>query len=364
VSYTFETLDDKLKDSEVFNNLRQLLEHELDRLGLINPRDLRYRTSNRYAKISNIIILPHVEFCRNKYFVDQEHSWLPAPGGYLLIKYRRSVVLRKIPGNLKLETFTTFSKTGLDEKRKQTVFDEVQNQMVPILSQFVHIVAVENTGKSKDCPECFMGGLSVCYRAAANCRPSQFKDSFMNPNTPYFMSDGTPFMVVGHVEDSVSSARLDHALDATSVQTRSARTSATEAMRREEIRIDTSRAAQLEHSHDNYQEQQASAFNEDMYDGNSAPSPMPPPSPPKRRRADSSSHGGYYFDQDAPEPRKLITRRQPVRTTAANGSRHGSRCGSQPPNTAIGGLDVNSNANGRSAPPYGDQYPPRSSHRY
>lgn len=364
VSYTFETLDDKLKNSEVFDNLRQLLEHELNRLGLINPRDSRSRTNNRYVKINNIIILPHVEFCRNKRFVEEEHSWLPAPGGYLLIKYRRAVVLRKIPGYLKLGTFTTFSKTGVDEKRNQTVFDEDQNQMVPLLSQYVHIVAVDNTGKSKDCPECFMGGVPVCYRAAANCRPSKFKDSFMNLKAPYFMSDGTPFTVVGHVEDSRSSARLDHALDAISVQTRSARTSATEEMRREEERIETSRAAQLEHSHGNNQEQQASAFNEAMYDDHSAPSSMPPPPPPKRRKADSPSHRGYYFDQDAPEPRKLITRKQPVPTSAANGSRHGSRRGSQPPNTAFGGLNVNSNARGRSGPPYGDQYRPRGSLRY
>jgi hypothetical protein len=113
-----------------------------------------------------------------------EHSWVPAPGGYLLIKYRRAVVLEKYQGSLKLGTFTTFSKTRMEDKRKQMVFDEVQKKTVPSLSHYVHIVAVDHPDKSKDYPECFMGGVPVRYRAAPKCRAGLIKDSFMNPYEP------------------------------------------------------------------------------------------------------------------------------------------------------------------------------------
>jgi hypothetical protein len=227
------------------------------------------------------------------------------------------------------------------------------------------------------------------------------------------MSNETPFLVVGHVEDSTSTARLDLTLDATIVRTRSARVSATEAMREkerwEERRSDALRGAQperyytnngehqasafnegryndnsrssltraaqqsqLDRYHANNREQQASAFNEDMYDDHSESSLMQPLA--KRPRRDSPSYRGYV-DLDAPDPVARMFVGQPALTadtSAANGTRHGPRDNTRhgprpesrpPPNTAFGGLRVNSTANGRSALPHGGQSSTRSFRR-
>ena len=63
------------------------------------------------------------------------------------------------------------------------------------------------------------------------------KDSFINPHTPYFMADGTPFLIVGDLESAESTEILNMAVKATGVRTLKARANAMEA-RLEERRIE------------------------------------------------------------------------------------------------------------------------------
>lgn len=227
-----ETLDEKPKNSEDFNNARQRLEHELHRIGLIDLQNPHFHHDTSDAKINDIIIFPHTDFCKN-----EDHSWLPAPGGYLQTKYSWAVVLEDYAECLKLGLSTTFSNTPMEDVRKKTVFDEVEKKRVLVLSSYVHMVAADHQGKSDHYPECFMGGVPVGYRSAPGCPPGLAKDSFMNPHTPYFMADGTPFLIMGDLESAESTEILNMAVKATGVRTLKARANAMEA-RLEERRIE------------------------------------------------------------------------------------------------------------------------------
>jgi len=224
-----ETMTDKLKNSVDFNSARDLLEQEMHRLDHIHPQDPRFHHDTSAAEINDIIIFLHADFCTNQdLLVDEDHSWLPAPGGYVQTKYRRAVVLDECSGSLKLGMLSTFLNMSMDEVRKQTVFDEVHNKEVLVLSDYVHIVAADHRGKSEYYPECFMDGVPVHYRDAPGCPPSSAKDSFMNPYTAYHMVNETPFMIVGHVTDLESVETLNMAVEATTVRTLKARAIASE----------------------------------------------------------------------------------------------------------------------------------------
>ncbi|GAB7329076.1 hypothetical protein MBLNU13_g00913t1 [Cladosporium sp. NU13] len=352
VPYTLDSLKDKLKDNRAFNDLRRSLERELDRLGLIQPVGLHYNYDTNNATIFDIIIFPHIEFCRDEnMIVDDEHNWLPAPGGYLLIKYRRAVVIDKYQGGLKLGTFTTFSNTPMEDKRKQRVFDEVKNETILSLSHYVHIVAVDNLDESHNYPECSLKGVPVRYRAAPKCRAGSVKDSFMNPHTPHIMTNGTPFLVVGHVECQESAARLKTAVEATFARTTSAMASALEAMseqgRKKKDMMEASQGARPRNFHAKDRGQQDPAIKAFKYDGNSASPHMPPP--PKKLKPDQTKPN---IDLDAPSPPKLMI---PDGYTLPDGMSSNSRI----PNTALHGLNFLSNADGRSSMSYDGLGTPR-----
>ena len=238
VSYDPQTLEETLKNSEVFKDVRQCLHDELDRLGLIHPQDQHIHYDTKNAGMYDIIIFPHMGFCRDQRLIDDiDHSWVPVPGGYLLMKYRRAVVYQKcdaVDGDLKVGLFFTFSETSMDMMRKQGVFDEVLNKNVPSLSYYVHIVEEGHSNNSQSFPECLSGGVPVRYRAAPGCQAGSTEDSFIDVYAPYMMSSGTPFSIVGRLADSDSVLRMINALKATFARTLSGLNSAVEKMRKAE----------------------------------------------------------------------------------------------------------------------------------
>jgi len=325
----------------------------------MQPDDSRYKYDTIGAEVFDVIIFPHMEFCRDKkVIVDEKHNWLPAPGGHLLVKYRRAVVFERFQGGLKVGTFTTFSNTPMEDKRKQKVFDEVQNEMVLSLGYYVHIVAVDNPDESQKYPECSMKGLPVRYRAAPGCHAGKVKDSFMNPYTPCIMTNGTPFRIVGEVEHRESTERLKTAVQATFVRTLSNMTSAMEAKddqgRKEKARIEAWQATELERFH---AKQQDSAFKAEFYDDNSA-SPLSVPQPPLKRLKPNSAG---YIDNDAPD---VDSQMDPEDYTPSNDTNTADTKSSKSklPHTAFRGLNVNTNTNadGRSTMSYKGVGTPKS----
>jgi hypothetical protein len=354
VSSTFETWDEILKNDEELTDARERLGRALRRLEVIDPQSPHWLRDTKHAEVNDIVITPHVEYLRNKTAMDsEEHAWVPAPGGPVLTKLRRSVVLEKFQGGLKLGAFTTFSKTPMHMKRKQKVFDEVQNKEIISLNTYVHIVSADHTGESGNYPECLTKGAPVYYRAAPGCGPGKVKDSFMDPHIPYLMTNETPFKNVGSLADEQDEERLDAAVEKAAKRTKDARAMASAAKRERERKA----KARIERFRPRGREEQHSSFNSDTYDGSSASPHKQPP----QKRLRRNSHG--YIDADAPDPEWLLDPDGdplPYDTVTRDGESSKSKI----PDTALGRFNINTKANSKSAMSYAGLDTPQGIPKY
>lgn len=344
-----ESLKDKLENNDVYNEVRQKLYDELYRVNAIYPDGQYYHYDTKHVDVNNVITFPHIEYCRDDGLPrSQDPQCLPIPGGYLLVKWRRAVVFEKYKSDLKVRIFTTFSRTPMESKRQRKVFDEVKGTEVLELSDYVHIVARDHHGTSQDYPACFSNGLPVFYRCKPGCQPGDVKDSFMNPNAEYVVSSGTPLLIVGEIEDSVSVRTLDLAWEAVVERTRVARSRALKklhAAEHNEAERDEAQRAKRQAAEAEVAEFRRPRFTEDLYDDAGMQ-----PSTKKLKRE---------VDLDAPEPPKnCLPNGWP--SMPNNLAVNGTQPDAQPPFTALDGLNFDIVPAGKSANPHADQKSPKA----
>lgn len=187
----------------------------------ISPSDLPWKYTTEDVRINDIIFCGYMQFSKDlSKDIGEEivHARL-VPGGFQVVKYTRALVINKTyNGNLNVSLLSTFPTTSKEEMQQRTVLDDVTNEEVPFLNDYVHVVSVDHPGRSEDWPGCWNGDARIYYRSLPGCDPGVEKDSFAELQLLYPISDGVPLKILGRIADVVSREKLNAAVDAAMMQ--------------------------------------------------------------------------------------------------------------------------------------------------
>jgi hypothetical protein len=128
IQYHRLTLDELEERYEI---TRERLAEIMKELDWLHPRGRSWISSTRNVEIGDMVLFPWIAYCKDKnQLVRGEHHWLPARGGFILIKFRWGMVVGKdhTTGRLHILPTYTFTGSAPEATRREMVMDGITGE--------------------------------------------------------------------------------------------------------------------------------------------------------------------------------------------------------------------------------------------
>ena len=147
-----------------FEETRKELDFRMRELNWLRSTGSGWQYSTENVEVGDMVHVPWPVFCKDRnVIVTNDHYWLPAHGGYVLVKHRWGLVYKKDKrGNLYMWLTYTFSNTEMADKRREMVEDEETGERGHALQDYMHVVTTDEGNKDEPIrsePLCFEKGM-------------------------------------------------------------------------------------------------------------------------------------------------------------------------------------------------------------